>query len=120
MNAPHNTFINLPRRTSFGTVLGGNRLGALTALGISPTSPFQGTKTPTQSSGEVNPFDLTKKSSSGGLAQEGALSSADSTPAPSMPSSPVQKPQKTRTVYLPGPDGICVESRPRRRSDAQR
>ncbi|PWN37823.1 uncharacterized protein FA14DRAFT_19570 [Meira miltonrushii] len=119
-------FMGLPRRTSFGTVLGGNRLTAFTALGMgsganqgnNPNRTSQPSNTSTDS---VNSVGLKSKSSFGTLPglQESAIStSTDSTPAPSMPSSPVQKPQKTRTVYLPGPDGICVESRSRRRSEA--
>ena len=121
-------FMSLPRRTSFGSVLGGNRLTAFTALGFgSGTNNNQindTNKTSRQSNtstDSVNSVGLKSKSSFGTLPglQESAIStSTDSTPAPSMPSSPVQKPQKTRTVYLPGPDGICVESRSRRRSEA--
>lgn len=121
-------FMSLPRRTSFGSVLGGNRLTAFTALGLgSGTNNNQGSNTnktsqqSNTSTDSVNSLGLKSKSSFGTLPglQESAIStSTDSTPAPSMPSSPVQKPQKTRTVYLPGPDGICVESRSRRRSEA--
>lgn len=127
-------FMGLPRRTSFGSVLGGNRLTAFTALGMGAGAGMgsqggnankkvqQHGQTSTDS---VDSMGLKSKSSMGsmgtlsGVHESSAIStSADSTPAPSMPSSPVQKPQKTRTVYLPGPDGICVENRARRRSEA--
>lgn len=49
---------------------------------------------------------------------ESAVATPDSTPTPSVPSSPVQKPQKRSVCYLPGPDGLYVESRGRRRSEA--
>jgi hypothetical protein len=120
-------FMNLPRRTSFGTVLGGNRLTAFTALGLGSGANSQGNsinRTSQQSNtstDSVNSMGLKSKSSFGTLPglQESAIStSADSTPAPSLPSSPVQKPQKTRTVFLPGPDGMCVENRARRKSEA--
>lgn len=46
------------------------------------------------------------------------VTTPDATPTPSMPSSPVQKPRKRSVCLLPGPDGLCVESRGRRRSEA--
>lgn len=55
----------------------------------------------------------------GGNFDNHALStSADSTPTPSVPSSPIQRSQKRTVSILPGPDGLCVESRGRRRSEA--
>lgn len=46
------------------------------------------------------------------------VATPEGTPTPSMPSSPVQKPRKRSVCLLPGPDGLCVEARSRRGSQA--
>jgi hypothetical protein len=101
-----------PRRTSFGTSLaGGNgRLAALSALSMQPRSP--------------GPAPVLAKPP----ARE-ATSSAPPTPVQQtqpvvqqqQKQQPQQQPQQQRKqniCFLPGPDGLCVESRRRRGSDA--
>lgn len=103
-------FFSIPRRTSFGAALGGgSRFSALSTLGMGPSTPIH-----------TNPTDphkppLTKAHTTHG---ESAVASADSTPIPSAPSSPAAKQRRKRSIcYLPGPDGLCVESRGGRRSE---
>lgn len=128
---------HVPRRTSFGTALSsGGRFTPFTAFGFSPGSPLwsssqRGGGANLQGSAVADDYvsagggDLRKQSSSNYLGSPrqdpiagGSFASADSTPAPSLPASPVQKPQRSRTVYLPGPDGICVETRVKKRPEA--
>jgi hypothetical protein len=138
---------SVPRRTSFGTTFSnGGRLSALSALGMSPhNNPalygYPNTKQQQQPQSQQSFFgggsDVQRKRTLSPAAipqleriQQGSLNrnnssndhavitSAESTPTPSMPSSPVQKPQKRSVCLLPGPDGLCVESRGRRRSEA--
>ncbi|PWN91613.1 hypothetical protein FA10DRAFT_265463 [Acaromyces ingoldii] len=135
-------FASLPRRTSFGTAFGaggGGRLSALSALGMSPSSfstslhqvpewqlqksHMQQQQQQQQPSSASSSFSDSNVGSGGKIQQSDAVRSGSSTPTPaaSQPTSPAPTPktQARRNVcYLPGPDGLCVESRNRRRSEA--
>jgi hypothetical protein len=120
---PSSNYSHIPRRTSFGTALtSGSRFTPFSAFGFSPGSPLwsssqRGSAISDDLSPLGGPGDLRKKPSTSYFStpdQKQDVGSAESTPAPSLPASPVQKPQRSRTVYLPGPDGICVETRARK------
>lgn len=72
---------------------------------------------------DLSPSNLNQRMKSplargGNFDNHSISTSAELTPTPSVPSSPIQKPQKRMVSILPGPDGLCVESRGRRRSEA--
>ncbi|CEH12810.1 hypothetical protein CBOM_00772 [Ceraceosorus bombacis] len=135
--APGSAFDGVPRRTSFGHSLTGGRLSALAALGMAPmqSPPIQSSGLPPATSKPrgTATFPEQKMSSSSSSSSSATEvlppSSASSTPISSpalkstksttdVPTANAANRRKDRVFFLPGPDGLCVESRRRRPSEA--
>ncbi|PWN45771.1 hypothetical protein IE81DRAFT_126006 [Ceraceosorus guamensis] len=134
--APGATFdVNgVPRRTSFGHSLTGGRLSALAALGMAPmqSPPIQSSGLPPATSkprGTAASPERKMSSSSSSATEVLPPLSASSTPISSpalkstksttdVPTANAANRRKDRVFFLPGPDGLCVESRRRRPSEA--
>lgn len=112
----------VPRRTSFGHSLTGGRLSALAALGMAPmhSPPVQSTGPPQtgtlSKTTSINSEVLPPLSASSTPVSSPALKSTKSTPDVSTTGTASRR--KDRVFFLPGPDGLCVESRRRRPSEA--